>query len=79
MEISRRRPKCYINVEELAIPYTHLEDPDVNDYALVKFAFIDPNGGNARLQEYTGGLGWRFDIGNNPLTNVFGYHFQVIW
>ncbi|CAG8819776.1 17220_t:CDS:2, partial [Gigaspora margarita] len=49
-------PQCYINVEEHAIPYTHLEDPDVNDYVLVKFAFIDPNGGNARLQDYTGGL-----------------------
>ncbi|KAF0520949.1 serine protease [Gigaspora margarita] len=34
---------------------------------------LDPNKGNARLQDYTGALGWRFDIGNNTLTNVFGY------
>ncbi|RIB05673.1 hypothetical protein C2G38_2219014, partial [Gigaspora rosea] len=66
-------PLGTINIENLAIPYTHLVDPDVEDYALVKFAFTDPNKGNARLQDYTGALGWRFDIGNNTLTNVFGY------
>ncbi|KAF0520950.1 serine protease [Gigaspora margarita] len=66
-------PLGTINIENLAVPYTHLVDPDVKDYALVKFAFTDPNKGNARLQDYTGALGWRFDIGNNTLTNVFGY------
>ncbi|CAG8793535.1 3296_t:CDS:1, partial [Gigaspora rosea] len=65
-------PLGTIKVEELAVPYTHLVNPIVADYALIKLAFIDPNGGNASLQDHTGGLGWRFDIGNNTLTNVFG-------
>ncbi|RIB18807.1 hypothetical protein C2G38_2036579 [Gigaspora rosea] len=41
-----------------------------NDYALVKFAF---NKENKTLQDYTGGLGWRIYVGNNTLTNIFGY------
>ncbi|RIB05395.1 hypothetical protein C2G38_2148572 [Gigaspora rosea] len=42
-------------------------------YNIQKEGPLDPNKGNARLQDYTGALGWRFDIGNNTLTNVFGY------
>ncbi|CAG8487942.1 29047_t:CDS:1, partial [Gigaspora margarita] len=66
-------PLGAIPVEDVAIPYTHLVDPRENDYALVRFAFKDPNRGGARLQDYTGALGWRFDIGNNELTCVFCY------
>ncbi|CAG8767523.1 6528_t:CDS:1, partial [Gigaspora rosea] len=40
------------------------------DYALVRFEF---NHGGARLQDYTGALGWRFDIGNGEPTIMFGY------
>ncbi|CAG8807749.1 4257_t:CDS:1 [Gigaspora margarita] len=63
-------PLGTINIEKLAVPYSNLVDPNENDYALVKFAFTE---GNARLQDYTGALGCRFDIGNYTLTNVFGY------
>ncbi|CAG8496320.1 3901_t:CDS:2 [Gigaspora rosea] len=72
-DYGKEGPLGYISVEEFAIPYTHLKDPYDDDYALVKFAFIDPNGENMRLQDYTGGLGWRFDVGNNTLTKVLGY------
>ncbi|RIB04359.1 hypothetical protein C2G38_2149054 [Gigaspora rosea] len=62
-----------IPVVDTAIPYTHLLVPEMSDYALVRFAFRDPHGGNATLQDYTGALGWRFDIGNGEPTSVFGY------
>ncbi|CAG8747202.1 536_t:CDS:1 [Gigaspora margarita] len=58
-----------IPVADIAIP---LQDNN-NDYALVRFAFNDPDRRGARLQDYTGALGWRFDIGNIEQTSVFGY------
>ncbi|RIB21697.1 hypothetical protein C2G38_2140538 [Gigaspora rosea] len=70
-------PLGTVNVEDFAIPSLHFLEPLIEDYALVKFAFTDPNG--ARLQDHTGGLGWRFDIRNNTLTNVFGYSGSDDW
>ncbi|CAG8446605.1 12907_t:CDS:2 [Gigaspora rosea] len=66
-------PLGVIPVADIAIPYTHLLDPQTADYALVRFEFRDPNRGSATLQDYTGALGWRFDIGNNEPTSVLGY------
>ncbi|RIB30433.1 hypothetical protein C2G38_2026868 [Gigaspora rosea] len=62
-----------VDVEDFEIPLTFLVASSINDYALVKFAFKDPFGKDETLQYYTGGLGWRFDIGNDTLTNFFGY------
>ncbi|KAF0548850.1 serine protease [Gigaspora margarita] len=66
-------PLELIEVEDVAVPLTFLVTDAWNDYALVKFAFNDPAEENETLQHYTGGLGWRFDIGNNTLTNIFCY------
>ncbi|RIB19489.1 hypothetical protein C2G38_2181661 [Gigaspora rosea] len=44
-----------------------------NDYALVRFAFHNPNRMDAILQYYTGALGLRFDIGYDEPTSIFGY------
>ncbi|CAG8502105.1 hypothetical protein C2G38_2309177 [Gigaspora rosea] len=66
-------PLEIIEVETVAIPLTFLATDAWNDYALIKFAFNDPAEENETLQHYTGGLGWRFDVGNNTLTNLFGY------
>ncbi|RIB22587.1 hypothetical protein C2G38_2075187 [Gigaspora rosea] len=63
-------PLGAISVVAIAVPYV---DPENNDYALVRFEFDDPNGEYATLQEYTGALGWRFDIGDYEQTSVFGY------
>ncbi|CAG8457741.1 7204_t:CDS:1 [Gigaspora rosea] len=65
-------PLGIIKVEDVAIPFMFRLTNYWNDYALVKFAF---NKENKTLQHYTGGLGWRFDVGNNTLTNIFGYPF----
>ncbi|RIB14123.1 hypothetical protein C2G38_2248452 [Gigaspora rosea] len=66
-------PLDIIDVKDVAVPYTFLVDHVTNDYGLASFVFDDPDGGNATLQDYTGALGWRFDIENNTLTNIFGY------
>ncbi|CAG8525333.1 46537_t:CDS:2 [Gigaspora margarita] len=66
-------PLGAIPVVDTAIPHIHLENPEVDDYALVRFAFQDPNREGATLQDYTGALGWRFDIGDDEPTSVFGY------
>ncbi|CAG8831436.1 33929_t:CDS:2, partial [Gigaspora margarita] len=39
----------------------------------IPHATIDPSGQNLTLQEYTGALGWSFDIGDNETTSIFGY------
>ncbi|RIB17379.1 hypothetical protein C2G38_1434523 [Gigaspora rosea] len=62
-----------IPVVATAIPPTFLNNRFEYDYALMKFEFNDPNGGDATLQDYTGALGWRFDIGNGEPTSVYGY------
>ncbi|CAG8546740.1 21067_t:CDS:1 [Gigaspora margarita] len=62
-------PLGSISVVATAMP----ENPQTNDYALVRFEFDDPSGGNATLQDYTGALGWRFDIGDDEPTTVYGY------
>ncbi|RIB04358.1 hypothetical protein C2G38_2048486 [Gigaspora rosea] len=66
-------PLEVLPVVATAIPHTHLLDPYKDDYALVRFAFRDPYGGRKKLQDFTGALGWRFDIGNGEPTSVFGY------
>ncbi|RIB01106.1 hypothetical protein C2G38_2231856 [Gigaspora rosea] len=66
-------PLGYIPVVETAIPDAFLKYRNKYDYALMKFEFNDPNGGNATLQDYTGALGWRFDIENGEPTTVYGY------
>ncbi|KAF0515140.1 serine protease [Gigaspora margarita] len=66
-------PLGTVGIEEVAVSYTYLLEPSLDVYGLVKFKFIDPEGEGLNLQDYTGGLGWRFDIGNNTPTNVFGY------
>ncbi|CAG8797707.1 4525_t:CDS:2, partial [Gigaspora rosea] len=58
-------PLGVISIVDTAIPYTHLVDPNMTDYA--------PHGGRKTLQDYTGALGWRFDIGNGELTSLIGY------
>ncbi|KAF0528880.1 serine protease [Gigaspora margarita] len=66
----------YCLVDEYGTPYksdTLTFSPDKHDYALLRFEFEDPTGGNVRLQDYTGALGWRFNIQNNTPTNVFCY------
>ncbi|CAG8765465.1 31224_t:CDS:2 [Gigaspora margarita] len=47
--------------------------PGYNDGNEGPLGTVDPEGEGLNLQDYTGGLGWRFDIGNNTPTNVFGY------
>ncbi|KAF0476415.1 serine protease [Gigaspora margarita] len=69
-------PLGAIPVVDTAIPHIHLENPEEDDYALVRFAFQDPNREGATLQDYTGALGWRFDIGDDEPTSVFGYPFH---
>ncbi|KAF0525300.1 serine protease [Gigaspora margarita] len=59
-----------IPVVATAIPNNFIVNRRKYDYALVRFEF---NRGGATLQEYKGALGWRFDIGNNEPTSVYGY------
>ncbi|RIB17384.1 hypothetical protein C2G38_2142620 [Gigaspora rosea] len=66
-------PLGYIPVVATAIPPTFLNNRFKYDYALMKFEFNDPNGGDATLQDYAGALGWRFDIGDGEPTSVSGY------
>ncbi|KAF0508032.1 serine protease [Gigaspora margarita] len=63
-------PLGAIPVVDTAMPHEYLINPNKYDYALVRFEF---NQGGATLQEYTGALGWRFDIGNREPTSVYGY------
>ncbi|CAG8836888.1 34668_t:CDS:1 [Gigaspora margarita] len=57
-------------VADIAIPHNYFANPIKYDYALMRFEF---NHGGARLQDYTGALGWRFDIGNGEPTSFHGY------
>jgi V8-like Glu-specific endopeptidase len=50
-----------------------LANNDVDDYGLVRLNFQGPNG--EPLQDITGSLGYRFDIGNDVPTVIFGYPF----
>ncbi|CAG8759484.1 6856_t:CDS:2 [Gigaspora margarita] len=65
-----------IPVADIAMPNDFLINRFKYDYALARFEFNDPNGGNATLQDYTGALGWRFDIGNGEPTSVYGYPYS---
>lgn len=48
-----------------------LADNDVDDYGLVRLNFQGPKG--EPLQDITGSLGYRFDIGTDAPTAIFGY------
>ncbi|KAF0356597.1 serine protease [Gigaspora margarita] len=56
-----------------AVPHAYIVTRQSDDYALVRFAFSDPSGLDMTLQDYTEALGWRFDIGDNETTSIFGY------
>ncbi|CAG8799869.1 23877_t:CDS:1 [Gigaspora margarita] len=73
MTMDPNGPLGDIPVVATAIPPNFLKDRVKYDYALIKFEFNDPNGGDATLQDYTGALGWRFDIGTGEPTSVYGY------
>ncbi|RIB04362.1 hypothetical protein C2G38_2222588, partial [Gigaspora rosea] len=66
-------PLGLIRIVNTALPFTHLVNPYEADYALARFAFRDPHGGRKTLQDYTGALGWMFNIGNGEPTSFFGY------
>src|SRR5687767_3956980 len=53
------------------VPDTFLANNDVDDYGLLRFDFSTRDGRN--LQQVTGALGWKFNIGTNIPTTVFGY------
>ncbi|CAG8653615.1 13535_t:CDS:1 [Gigaspora rosea] len=61
-------PLGAIPIEATAIPFVHMVDLETKDYALVRFNFA-----RGKLQDYTGALGYRFDIGDDEPTNAFGY------
>ncbi|CAG8660347.1 8100_t:CDS:2 [Gigaspora margarita] len=63
-------PLGAIPVVATVMPHSYLINHEKYDYALVRFEF---NQGGATLQDYTGALGWRFDIGNGEPTSVYGY------
>ncbi|CAG8803233.1 30447_t:CDS:2 [Gigaspora margarita] len=52
------------------MPHAYLINHNKYNYTLVRFEF---NQGSATLQDYTGALCWRFDIGNGEPTSVYGY------
>ncbi|RIB20438.1 hypothetical protein C2G38_2244570 [Gigaspora rosea] len=63
-------PLGAIPVVDIAMPNYYNINRNKFDYALVRFEF---NHGGSTLQDYTGALGWRFDIGNGEPTSVYGY------
>ncbi|RIB20440.1 hypothetical protein C2G38_2179303 [Gigaspora rosea] len=63
-------PLGAIPVVDIAMPDDYLINPNKYGYALVRFGF---NHGGSTLQDYTGALGWRFDIGSGEPTSVYGY------
>ncbi|RIB29717.1 hypothetical protein C2G38_997200 [Gigaspora rosea] len=66
-------PLGAIPIAGTAVPHAYIITRKSDDYALVKFAFSDPSGLDLTLQDYTGALGWRLDIGDNETTSIFGY------
>ncbi|CAG8609152.1 42458_t:CDS:1 [Gigaspora margarita] len=61
-------PLGAIPISDTAVPFVHMVDLETKDYALIRFDFD-----RGKVQDYTGALGYRFDIEDDESTNAFGY------